>query len=558
MTISKTKQAYTGALNRNLDVKAQDLLTVGDFGVDTTGATNCTANLKAFFDAAILAGRGHIPAGTYKVTRSTLVFDNGFVETTFPWITTEAGVKFVVDSVTPGTVGPILAFTNGTASSGVGAYWKGGHLGSIRFEGLATTSLSDANTAEHGLQLRGVQGTSFGVMYGRQLGGAVVYAEEKLYGGTNPDPYALTGLTFDAIISEYCKRNLENNNWVGFTHCTVGLVKATANRAGIIYGPGTCCSYGPGSISGCAGWVVDDGTSAAHTGGSPSRVFLTGGWEIDGCQYGFYLNSISNFFFDDVRFIHRYGNTTLNPTKYWPETVADLASGASPAVKAVRGTLFFRVEAGGSLANVGNFINANASANIVEAVFDTNYVDNGSIGVTPAIFLSNPPNGTGTGQVKLNYLGVPKSDTSAAVAVRMHSTTASAISNSGFGVAGGKLPYTVIDYDRTSIADASNYWVTVPSTRLYRVTGKVCFAAASGTRVRLGIYADTAGVYSALSTATFYKPTANAETFTISDVVFLTAGQRVHLQADQNTGGAIALSTPISATADLSFTVEAV
>jgi hypothetical protein len=58
-------QAGTGAVARSAQSKMRDIVSAKDFGVAADGVTDDTDELNAFL---LVADRGHIPAGTYKIT----------------------------------------------------------------------------------------------------------------------------------------------------------------------------------------------------------------------------------------------------------------------------------------------------------------------------------------------------------------------------------------------------------------------------------------------------------------------------------------------------------
>ena len=67
-------QAGTGALARTVDSKLKDVVSVKDFGAMGDGTTNDTAAIQAAIDAAQGTKQVFIPAGTYLVTDSLLLY----------------------------------------------------------------------------------------------------------------------------------------------------------------------------------------------------------------------------------------------------------------------------------------------------------------------------------------------------------------------------------------------------------------------------------------------------------------------------------------------------
>jgi hypothetical protein len=552
-----SKRTASGAIATTVEaeIEALPLDAVVNFSADNTGTTNSTAALLAFYTAAILHGSGHIPSGRYKISRSVLAFDNGHVDTDFPMITTDSGVEFFVDSVTPGTVGPLLAFTNGTAVSGAGKFWKGGYHGSIQLTGIASATPSYTSDAEHGMKLLGLQEVRFGLIYGYKLGGAVIWSPETLFGATNPDPYHVGLCTFEGIKSEYCAYAIYNLNWVGLTNTTISTLRAIGNRQGVIYGPGTTTKIETMSAGTCAGWVIDDGTAAASTGGAPSRLYV-GMAELDDCENGFYFNKMSQWRIDLTRFVHRYNFTAWNPAGgYWPRKVMHLGAGTAASCANGRAYFIHRIEAGGALGDLGGFIDCASTAQISDVIINNRILDNAALGVTGAMLGTNV---SANSKIQFQNDGVPCIDTWQKVACLVRSSTADTVPNAGYAAAGAKITFGTELYDRGAYYDSTNSWFTVPYSGLYRFSGQICLTVAAGTRVRMAIATDTAGVIALQKQKNSYQTNAGAEHHQIDGVVSLTAGQRVFLMADQNTASAtVALSAPISTTADLTWSIEA-
>lgn len=345
---------------------------VVDYAADNTGATNATTALKNFFDYCIANKKaGHIPAGSYLVTAGVLDFDNGHVETQFPDIST-AGPKATHWNMADATNAPMFQLRNGTATSGSGKYWIGGSLGGITFNQNSKTKAS----GQHAISLRGVKGMRFGDMVANSMGGSMLHMPALLYGGSNPDPYAVWQCQFSLLEANYCDgRIIDNQNYVGFNGNHVFFARGIQNVLGGIYGLGAGNTIFILSMGSCSGWAIDDGTHSAATGGNPSRNRI---WvaELDDVQYGIRLNRSLDTIIS-ARFVHRHNFSVLNASEgYWPRKVMDLGQGTSPSLKILLATIMHRIESGGLKAAMGAFYALGGGGNVIDMQIDSTIVDN--------------------------------------------------------------------------------------------------------------------------------------------------------------------------------------
>ena len=65
----------TGAINRAINLKLAETISVTDFGADPTGVTDSTTAIQAAINS-VTTGRIYLPAGTYKTT-TTISLKNG-------------------------------------------------------------------------------------------------------------------------------------------------------------------------------------------------------------------------------------------------------------------------------------------------------------------------------------------------------------------------------------------------------------------------------------------------------------------------------------------------
>jgi hypothetical protein len=249
--------AGTGAVATNVQAKLRESTNaVNDFGADNTGTTNATTALKAFFDYCISSGKpGHIPAGTYLVTPGVLVFDSVTTDKNWPYITTE-GFRSVIFRAADNTAAAIIKITNGTPISTAGKFWYGGSLGGIRFE----PHTSSTGLKQHGLQLTGIWGCTFGYFLGVGLAGHTVHIPSSRYLGNNPDPSAVLLNSFEGIESNFSDgMALYNKNGVGFVSNNINLIRAI-NTTGGWYGIGVANYVSQVSMGDCFGWAIHDGS----------------------------------------------------------------------------------------------------------------------------------------------------------------------------------------------------------------------------------------------------------------------------------------------------------
>lgn len=373
------KQPDTGSIASTVAIELQSRLNAKtDFGCVGDNVADDSAAMLAFFTACISSGkRGYIPPGNYSITLGTLAFDTPFVDATFPIIET-AGEQAVIFTSRAGSPdAPFISLTNGTATSPAGRYWRGGYLGGIFFK----NTIAAGPTNSHGLQLRGVYGTTFGWLRGDDLNGDTVNIPQSLYLGNNPDPYAISLCRFTGIEGN---RNtgwvFNNQNYVGFNGCEIDYVRGINTVSGGFFGIGAGNRVGLMSLGECQGWAFDDGTNLNSTGGSPSR-FLLQAAEIDGCQNGVRLNKGNNHILAQVRFVCRYQFSPNTTPFYWPLTCIDICGGSSPNLFDVTMGVWYRVEAGGTKPTLGKFLDGHSSGAMAGISINMKLDDNAGLGL---------------------------------------------------------------------------------------------------------------------------------------------------------------------------------
>lgn len=540
-------QTGVGALPRTVLSKLQDLINAKDFGVIGDGVINDTAALLSFYEECINTGRpGYIPAGTYLITEGVLIFNTPFVDAIWPDIFT-AGHQAVIFVQAGITNAPMLRWTNGTATSGAGRYWRGGSHGGITIR----PGSAPATPGRHGIALRGIWGTTFGWIRCENIGGSAVWIEPLLYAGNNPDPYAVTFCNFAGIEANRCKLyGLQNENYVGFNFCTLQVLRVIECEGGGWFGIGSGNTLNFASMGTVKGWAIDDGNNAAATGGASSKTYINL-CELDDVQNGFRINRASNLKVNVARFVHRYNfNPAFNPGEgYWPRKCLQVAAGVASSVINICMEFLHRVETGGLKVNMGSFSDFSGSAAILNFKLDHRVIDNAGFGFTDTdLFTGLNVNGT----VNLTRDGTRIADTFIKPYGRAGATAATVVLNSNYTIT--KVQFPTEDSDRNNLYNGTDTF-TVPFSGPYRIQVKLCLAMAAGTRVRLSVVKNA----SIVSNVNDFAVTASAQHYTLSDTVNCIQGDILWVTADQNTATAsIAVSTPINASIDNHFIIEAI
>ncbi len=531
-------QGGTGAVSTTVEAKLQETVSVKDFGAVGDGVTDDTAALKAFFDECILTGKsGHINAGTYMIQLGQLAFDNGFTDTIWPNITTDGyfSTKFKAIS---NIDAPFISITNGTATGPVDNVWRGGELGGIRF--IPASGSTVGLTSMHGLWLQGLSGCNFGYMRADGLGGSTIHINRALFGGNNPDPYNVTSCKFEAVEGN---RNqgaaFYNDNFVGFTACTIGYLRAIENVNGAFFGMGAGNRIDVISAGSCGGWAVGD--QSVVTGGASTRFFL-GLAEFDDMEYGIDTSICSNSDFGIVRFVHRYNFGPLNPSGgYWPRLALKIGNPAR-TVTGMRFYVIDRIEAGGTKPDLGVFADfTNAGGNLSDTHIDRQILDNASFGISNSDLFANFNLNSA---VRYRNIRTPIIDTIEFHGgyVRARNSGAVAIPSGGFTGSSNWVAYDTQVEGNSTLFDNSTYEYTVPANGTYRISAALNLTLSAGTRVRMAIYADSSAIFSRYA----YAVTANAECYTVQGTSYLTAGTIIKVNADQNSGSGVTTGGTLS------------
>ena len=542
--------AGTGAIDTTVQTKLRESVSVKDFGAVGDGVTDDTSALLNFYNYCISTGKaGKIVAGTYLVTTGVLSFDNGWTDKTWPDIYTDGhnATIFQINSATE-TDAPVLKWSNGTATSGVGKYWRGGSHGSLTIKGSGTGT---AYPNQHHISLTGTWGLHFGWMKSDSCKGNSVHLPQALYGGTNPDPYANSFTYFKCIESNFATGyGFYNDNWVGMDSWLIDHVRIIQPSTGGWYGIGSGNTISDWSVANTIGWAFDDGTYVAATGGAPQRNYVKVA-EFDNCKYGIRLNRSTRTEFQGIRLVTRYQTTPNATALYWPLIGVDLAGGTSPSVSNVDLDVQWRVESGGVLANLGTYIQTTANGQFNANV---DWLDNGSLGITESNFLSKCT----LRQDIPNYVvrkTKPLYDSRDKAFSFARGSAATTVINSGYGTATSVLAFpTQLSglSSSTTIYDTANYKFIAPRTGWYRFEVSIPMTVAAGTRIRLGLWDGT----SAIAHSDQYAPTANAQMYSLNATLFLNQGSTTYAIGNQNTAAASVACTPVVLNNEVHFVVN--
>ena len=507
------------------------------YGSVGDGVANDTTAIQEMFDVCVEAEiDGYISAGTYLVTLGSISVDTPFVNKSFPNIYT-AGHNAVKFTNATDIDAPFISITNGTAVSGVFAGWLGGSIGGMTFERVTGSGIK---VNQCGLNIGGMWGTTFGYIAGISLGGSTVRIEQNLFGGSNPDPYNVLACYFDAVDGngngDYA---FNNDNFVGWTGCKIKLLRAILCTAGGYHGFGAANIVEIASIGSCSGWAFDDDLSAA--GGAGSRFTLIAA-ELDNCANVIKADRLTDSIFTG-RIVHRFQTNPNVTANYWPRIGVSLGSNSSQDIDF---KLTARVEVGGALVDLGEFVDFNLSGNVNQIVMSLNLLNNAGFSFTDSDFYTNL---LGSARVLYTVDNEVMIDSLFKVGGFMRAAVAEQIENGGFSGAGNYIDYDTIIKDDQNNFDTTNDEYIVRAAGLYRVRAQITLSLTAGDRVRIGVeVAGTMGV-----SATHYCAATGVGTYDVEGYLVLSAGQAVKISADQNSGGAVTLTTTIAANENYFF-----
>lgn len=536
----------TGSVKTNLFERGQVVVNaVIDFGADPTGLTNTTAALKAFYTYCLSTGRsGDIPLGNYLVTPGQLDFSAEWIDRPFPIIST-AGHLAVVFTAASDINAPMLRINNGTATTANYKLWRGGSHGGITFVDPFSTSVV---TGRHGLAIYGFGGTKFGYMCGRGLRGDFIHFERKMYGTTNPDPYNISFCEFEGIESNGSLGwGINNNNSVGVTHCSFKFIRVVDGVGGGIRGLGVASEYAHVSIGNQRG----DAISAPFdllVGGRTTIKLL----ELDNCERGYNIESISGLDILESRIVHRFQSTPNTAPIYWPTVSYNIAA-TNLNVDALNIKGFHRTQAGGTLADIGQFVNCNNSVNIRGCKIDLSIADNGSLGVTDGLLVTAL--NRNSLDVVVTNRGKRIASTNSIIGVTVRGNASVQVATTGFASETAKVILPNEVYDSGNNYDPTTGYFKAPFAGVYRFRMRLTLALPVGSRIRYGLCKTISPIY--LAGAVGYATTTAAQSYSITDEVTLAAGDLVFIAADQNSGSLVSLGGAIDAQVENTWAIEA-
>lgn len=338
---------------------------------DRTGSKNATTAIKALIDSCIADKcDGYIPPGNYKITPGELVFTCGASHTPLPFMHTDGAYKTTLTADPSSSVdAPFISFITSTANR----YWQGGGFGGVTFADPYNAAYSN----RHGVVLSGCWSPTFEHLRCTSLNGDLINIPQKGV-GLNPDPYAVGFLKAPLIEGERCRRVINNSNGVGLTNYKIGFLRAVATKDGIFRGLGTSGFIEGISAGNCKGWALED--TGNEFGGMSKFAVLSA--ELDNCEYGIQLRNCVGVRLDSIRFIHRFKFADNTANEYWPRQALSIAGGAIDDVRDADIFIWHRVESGGTIDNLGNFVTANSSPNIKCVNIRCRLVDNSGIAVS--------------------------------------------------------------------------------------------------------------------------------------------------------------------------------
>lgn len=122
-------------------------------------------------------------------------------------------------------------------------------------------------------------------------------------------------------------------------------------------------------------------------------------------------------------------------------------------------------------------------------------------------------------------------------------TILNTINTTGYAAAQSKVAFYTEAFDRGAYYDSTNSWFVAPSAGFYQVSAQLHLTfAAAGTRIRMGIIKDVGGVLTSLLESVKYSYAIGANSFELSGVISLNAGDRLFMVADQLEGTLLQLT----------------
>jgi hypothetical protein len=334
---------------------------------------------------------------------------------------------------------------------------------------------------------------------------------------------------------------------VGFVGCTIGAIRAIENNGGAFFGMGANNIVNEMSVGSCAGWAVGDNSDGL---GGPSSGFTLNAAEFDDVQYGVDISRVTSSNFGPLRFVHRYNFGPLNPSGgYWPRVCVQ--ANAAYLTSQITMQIVDRIETGGTKPDLGQFFDMDsAGGNLADIIVRRRISDGAGLGINLSDYYSNFDSNTkiyytdGSGNIVIDTLGK-----SAALA---RAPTSFAIPNGGFATAPNTVAYSSEQFDPSLSYDNTTYTYTCRSYGVYSISARIVLAVPVGTRIRMAVILN--GLTSVARF--FYATTTNAQCYELNANLVLTAGSTLSINADQNSGAPVNLTTLISADENQFFVTQ--
>lgn len=535
-----------GAVNSTLYQKAiEEINVVNDFGADNSGESNTTEQMVAFYRCALeRGGQYRIPAGDYLIDPGALDFSCDWVDKAFPHIHTDGhgAVRFIVASDLDK---PMLRINNGVAVAAQYKLWRGGSHGGITF--IDPFSESSASK-RHGICIYGFCGTEFGYMRSIGLCGDLLHFERKIFEDVNPDPYNVAYCTFKGVEAiGSVGYGINNDNSVGVTHCNFKFIRVVDGHAGGLRGVGVASEYAHISLGNLKGWAVDIPFDLL-VGGRTVLRFL----ELDNCENGYNIQSVSGLEIIESRIIHRFGYGANTLSVYWPVVSYNIGGGGY-SVTSLNIKAYHRTQSGGSVAAIGKFVDFNNNTGLRGLRIALDISDNGALGILDTQLVEGL--NRNSVDVVVTNRGKKVASTSSIIGCSLRGGCEQVIGTSGFGGERAKIIFTSMVYDTGVNYDKTTGYFKAPYDGVYRFRMRLTIALPIGTRVRLGLCRMKGSVY--LAGGVGIARSNSAESYFIDEECVLVAGDLVYVNADQNSDSLVNLTGAIDAAVENSWSIHA-
>lgn len=535
--------AYSGIVTDNdgalLLKPIGDEITTDQFRCDRTGGSNTTSHLESFYNFCIEQQvNGRILSGTYLIDLGQIVLDNGQTDKTLPMFFTDGHFSTTYKAAA-NIDAPFIKISNGTAASGVGRFWQGGGHGGVSFKPAAGSVTGLPNMS--GLSLAGIVSAQFGFMKADGIGGDTITIPENLFGGNNPDPYNVSACRFmGAEANRSLGRAFGNYNWVGMAGCYIDYIRAIETGLGAFHGQGAANEIRVLSAGSTSGWFIGDPNVV--TGGASTR-FKVGYFEADDVEFGINSNIASQCDYGTGRFVHRYqfGPNNSGTGLYWPRKCVDVG-GTGRANIDLHYRIIHRIEAGGTKADLGEFVDFNsAGANIVNCNIQSELLDNATFGFDLSDMYANLSGGEAVDYRQKGKPVVAQARSRGAY-LRARMNSGAVVKTGGFTGAAANLEYgTLLDGPPEDFDAATATW-TSPGEVTARVYARFVLNVPDGVTVRIALMINGAPY-----TGVAVPSTGVNRTYILDETYSFSDGDTVTINASTNAASDTAVGFVLNA-----------